>query len=318
MSLKDTLEKEQPIFYQILSHCFQSQKIPHAFLLVGKNTHDPAHYIAKSLICENHLLACDECHECERIDQHNYGDLIYVDGKKESIKKAQIEYIQEQFAKSALEGKAKIYLMENIENATPEAMNSLLKVLEEPIDKVYAIFTCQNLNRVLPTIQSRCQVIQLLPTSKKAFISQLKQRDLLQDDINVLTELFSTYEDCEKYIESELFDELKLEVYHFIEDLYFHRDNLIINMETHLLKKYSKDKEIIQLFLNMLVLGLKDLFHVKQNGTLTYPSYKGLYEKVDVSLDKVIEQIELVLNTEYLLGTNANILLLMDSMMYRI
>lgn len=318
MTLKETLKQEQPIFYQILSNCFQSQKIPHAFLLVGKNSQEAAHYIAKSLICENDVLACDKCHECERIAQHNYGDLIYVDGKKESIKKGQIEYIQEQFAKSALEGKAKIYLMENIENSTPEAMNSLLKVLEEPIAGVYAIFTCQNLSRVLPTIQSRCQVIQLLPTQKKALIQKLKDRDLMQDDINVLSELFSTYEECEQYIESELFDELKLEVYHFIEDLYFHRDNLIINVQTHLLKNHGKEKDIIQLFLNMLVLGMKDLFHVKQNGTLTYPSYKGLYEKVDVSLDRIIEQIELILNTEYLFGSNANVLLLMDSMMYRL
>lgn len=317
MNLKNQFQNEQPIFYQILTNAFQSKKIPHAFLLVGKNSHDAAHYIAKSLICENDLLACNQCHECERIDQHNYGDLIYADGKNETIKKGQIEYIQEQFSKSSLEGKSKIYLLENIENSTAESMNSLLKVLEEPVAGVYAIFTCQNLNRVLPTIQSRCQVIQLLPNTKKNLISQLKDKDILQDDINVLSELFSTYEECENLIESDLFEELKLEVYHFIEDLYFYKSNLVINVETHLLKNH-KDKETIQLFLNMLVLGLKDLFHVKHNMDLTYPAYRSLFEKIDCHEDKIIEQIELVINTEYLLETNANMLLLMDSMMFRI
>lgn len=317
MNIKEQLKDNQPIFYQILNNCFQSKKIPHAFLLVGKNSSFIAHYIAKALICENDLLACNECPECQRIDHHSYGDLICANGKNETIKKGQIEYIQEQFSKSSLEGKAKIYLLENIENSTTEAMNSLLKVLEEPTPEVYAIFTCQNLNRVLPTIQSRCQIIQLLPNSKNLLKEQLKSKDISIDDINILSELFNTYEDCEKYIDSDDFEKLKLEVYHFIDDLYFHRDNLIINVETHLLKDF-KDKESISLFLNMLVLGMKDLFHVKQNMDVTYIAYKDLFEKVNDSEEDIINKIELILNTEFLLETNANVNLLMDSLMYKI
>ncbi|MFR2504424.1 MAG: hypothetical protein ACLS85_18435, partial [Coprobacillus cateniformis] len=101
------------------------------------------------------------------------------------------------------------------------------------------------------------------------------------------------------------------------EDMYFHRDNLLINVETHLLKDF-KDKASIQLFLNMLVLGLRDLFHVKQSMELTYSSYKSLFEKIEDSPENIIEKIDLVLNTEYLLSTNANVLLLMDSMMCNI
>lgn len=317
MSLKINLQEEQPILYQILQRSFVNKKIPHAFLLIGKNSSLAAHYIAKSLVCEDDLLACDCCNECRRIDEHNYGDLIYVSGKSETIKKASIEYIQEQFAKSSLEGKAKIYLLENIENSTVEAMNSLLKILEEPIPGIYAIFTCQNLSRVLPTIQSRCQVIQLLPNSKKLLKAQLEKDDISQDDINLLSELFDSYDECKEYIDSEVLEQLKLEVYHFIDDLYFHRDNLVINVETHLLKTF-KDKSTIQLFLNMLVLGLRDLFHVKQSMNLTYPSYRSLFEKIEDEPENIISKIEMVLNTEYLLSTNANILLLMDSLMYKI
>ena len=317
MSIKDGLKLEQPILYQILTKSFENERIPHAFLLVGKNSSVPAHYIAKSLICENDNLACDECNDCRRIDEHNYGDFIYVNGKEESIKKGNIEYIQEQFAKSSMEGKAKIYMLENIENSTSEAMNSLLKILEEPMAGVYAIFTCQNIHRVLPTIQSRCQVIQLLPKSKALLKEELKKTDIPIDDVNILSELFETYEDCLPYIESEEFEKLKLEVYHFIEDLYFHRDNLVIDVETHLMKDF-KDKMKIQLFLNMLVLAFRDLFHVKQSMDLTYPSYKSLFERVEDDTQGIIEKINLVLNTEYLLSTNANLLLLIDSMMYKI
>ncbi len=317
MIYKDILKEQQPILYQILLQSFQNQKIPHAFLLVGKNASLPAHFIAKSLICEDDILACDQCNECRRIDEHNYGDFIYYNGQDETIKKTQIEYIQDQFSKSALEGKAKIYLMENIENSTNEAMNSLLKMLEEPTAGIYAIFTCQNLNRVLPTIQSRCQVIQLLPSSQKMLREELKKADIAQDDVNILAELFTSYDECKEYIESESFEKLKEEVYHFIDDLYFHRDNLIINVQTHLLKEFG-DKKNIQFFLNMLVLALRDLFHVKHSMNLTYPSFKSLYDRIDDEEENIIQKIDLILNTEYLLSTNANVMLLMDSMMYRI
>ena len=317
MIYKDILKQQQPILYQILLQSFQNQKIPHAFLLVGKNASLPAHFIAKSLICEDDILACDQCNECRRIDEHNYGDFIYYNGQDETIKKPQIEYIQDQFSKSALEGKAKIYLMENIENSTSEAMNSLLKMLEEPTAGIYAIFTCQNLNRVLPTIQSRCQVIQLLPSSQKMLREELKKVDISQDDVNILAELFTSYNECKEYIESESFEKLKEEVYHFIDDLYFHRDNLIINVQTHLLKEFS-DKKNIQFFLNMLVLALRDLFHVKHSMNLTYPSFKSLYDRINDQEENIIQKIDLILNTEYLLSTNANVMLLMDSMMYRI
>ena len=317
MIYRDILKQQQPILYQILLQSFKNQRIPHAFLLVGKNARQPAHFIAKSLICENNVLACDECNECRRIDEHKYGDFIYYNGHEETIKKPQIEYIQDQFSKSALEGKAKIYLMENIENSTIEAMNSLLKMLEEPTAGVFAIFTCQNLNRVLPTIQSRCQVIQLLPASLKSLRDELTKADIPEDDINILSELFTSYDECQNYIESEMFDQLKNEVYHFIDDLYFHRDNLIINVQTHLLKDFN-DKQTIQLFLNMLVLAFRDLFHVKHFMKLTYPSFKSLYERIVDNDENIIKKIDLILSTEYLLSTNANVMLLMDSMMYRI
>lgn len=317
MSYQEDLKQQQPILYQILIKSFTSLKIPHAFLLVGKNSSLAAHYIAKSLICDQEILACNKCNDCRRIDEHNYGDLIYFNGKDESIKKGNVEYIQEQFAKSSMEGKAKIYMLENIENSTPEAMNSLLKILEEPIAGVYAVFTCQNLSRVLPTIQSRCQVIQLLPSSKKVLKSQLIKDDISEDDINVLSELFDTYEECQPFIESEILENLKLEVFHFIDDLYFHRDNLVINVQTHLMKNY-KEKDMVRLFLNMLVLGLRDLFHVKHSMNLTYPSFRSLYEKVEDTEEQIVMKIDLVLNTEYLLNTNANTMLLMDSMMCKI
>lgn len=314
---KELLKQTQPVLYRILEKSFKNKTIPHAFLLVGYNTYEIAHFIARSLVCSDDLLSCGTCIDCVKIDKHNYGDFIFISGKEESIKKQQIEYIQSQFSKSALEGKCRIYYIEDIENATTEAMNSLLKTLEEPSPGVYAILTSQNLSKVLPTIQSRCQVIQLLPDSPLLLKQQLLDKSVIEEDSDIMIQLFHDYKQCEKYIGSEIFKELKEEVFHFIDDIYFHRDNLLINVQTHLLKKY-KDKDVIKLFLNMVVIALKDLFHVKHNMPIVFKSFNELFEKINDTDENIIKMIELVLETEYLLNTNANVLLLMDSLLYRI
>jgi len=63
-------------------------------------------------------------------------------------------------------------ILKNIENSTPEALNALLKNLEEPAEHIYYILTCQNLSQILPTIKSRCQVIRVssfqLPVSNNS------------------------------------------------------------------------------------------------------------------------------------------------------
>lgn len=68
----------------------------------------------------------------------------------------------------------------------------------------------------------------------------------------------------------------------------------------------------------MLVLGLRDLFHVKHSMELTYPSYRSLYEKINEPEDELVRKIDIILNAEYLLSTNANVMLLIDSMMCKI
>ena len=59
--------------------------------------------------------------------------------KRKVLKRKHIENIQETFKKSSLEGKAKVYILKNVEKTTKEAMNALLKILEEPTEGIYAI-----------------------------------------------------------------------------------------------------------------------------------------------------------------------------------
>ena len=116
----------------------------HALLLCGPRgteRRETAIFIAQSLVCQHSEegLACEECESCQRIAQGQYADLIVLDGADRSIKKDEILSLQEQFSKTALEGNGKkIYILDHAENATPEALNSLLKFLEEPAGQRHA------------------------------------------------------------------------------------------------------------------------------------------------------------------------------------
>lgn len=313
--LKDYLIENQPLFYRIILNEFQQKKIPHAYLLSGKNVEKPLEFLKMSLICDQEL-ACETCIDCQKVKNHQYADIIEINGYTETIKKGHIENIQSTFKKSSLEGKCKIYVIERIENATKEAMNSLLKILEEPIEGIYAIFTTQNINKVLPTIISRCQVIEIKQDNKTVLKNELIEEGFDQENANILSTLMN---DKNKILEIDenYFADIKVEVLNFIEDLFLHRENLIINTQIHLMKNHN-NKEDIKLFLNMLIIALKDMFHVKHNEDINYSNHVEMFQTFQYDNDDLIKKIELVLETLNLIDSNANIPLLMDSMMYRL
>ena len=313
--MKEYIKVNQPIFYRVLENSFTANKKAHAYLLVGNNTYIPVTYLAMSLLCDD-ILACEECNDCRKVREEKYSDIIHIDGKKETIKKKDIIYIQEQFKKSSLEGKAKIYILEDIQNATTEALNALLKFLEEPTSEIYAIFTTNNKDSVIPTIVSRCLVMEVQSDSKRVLRERLLEKGVKQQEANVLSQLVETIEDAET-IRGERLDFFMVEVINTIHDIFNTPDNLAINMHINLLQKY-KDKDDIRLFLNMLVLGLKDLFHVKHLRELTFIDQKKIISSINVPEDDIIKKIELVLEANYHLDSNANVLLLMDSLLYRL
>lgn len=241
--IKDYLIENQPIFYQIIKNQFENNKIPHAFILSGNNTEKALQFLAMSLICDQ-KLACEQCVDCQKVLNHKYADMIVFDGLESSIKKTNIEYIQETFNKTSLEGKNKLYILKNIEYSSKEAMNTLLKMLEEPTPGIYSIFTTKNMNKVLPTIRSRCEVIELKPDSQLEFINRLIEKGIDQEKANILSDLTRDVDAIDQY-DNEKLDYIILQVINFVEDLFTKRENLIINTQTNLLKTY-KDKGSIK------------------------------------------------------------------------
>ena len=177
MNIEGYLKNQQKPVYDLFAHALKKDKWSHAYLLngfQGQPLQDIALFLGQSLLCEKpQPLACGQCLTCQRFQKQDYTDLIIIDGSEASIKKQDVLSLESRFAITGLEKANKqIYLLHKIEAMTPEAINALLKFLEEPSLDIYALLTTTNIDDVLPTIQSRSQVIHFKPNQPQRLIEE--------------------------------------------------------------------------------------------------------------------------------------------------
>ena len=189
---KELLQKTQPVVYRALKNACTKDRVHNAYLFSGPaGTHkfDAALLLAMSLLCtESDGLACEQCNTCRRVLEGEHADVAVLDGSKGSISKEEIDALQERFSRTAAEqgsGRA-VYIIRNAENASIPAMNSMLKFLEEPGDHVTAILTTDNINRLLPTIVSRCIRLPFVPVSAESARIAAVEKGIPEEDAALL------------------------------------------------------------------------------------------------------------------------------------
>jgi DNA polymerase-3 subunit delta' len=101
----------------------------------------------------------------------NHPDVRILDTPGETIRIDQVRELQQELALLPYEGRWRVAILSEFERATPEAANALLKTLEEPPSYVALLLTANHIDRLLPTIVSRCQLLWLRPLT----ISQVQQ-----------------------------------------------------------------------------------------------------------------------------------------------
>lgn len=190
--------------------------VSHAYLLNGENTQDTALYMAMSLFCDvKKIGACQECSNCKRIMENNHPSVVRLNPENERIKKEVVISLKTDFSQSAIEAKQKrVYLINEVDKATPSALNSLLKFLEEPTSDITAILSTDSLNRVLDTIQSRCLILKLDDESKSKILD-LALKDGFDESMSQV--LLSISEDY-KSLKTKLEDVRYLEFYDLLFD----------------------------------------------------------------------------------------------------
>ena len=160
----DIYKDGQAIAYNTMMNAINNNKISHAYLFDSNGNPDVMDIVlsfVKSIVCLEYNDENNAIKVCKRIDVGNYLDVMVIEPDGLWIKKNQIIDLQNEFSKKAVEGRKKIYIIKSADKMNVQTANSILKFLEEPVDDIIAILIVDNINLVLPTILSRCQIIKL-------------------------------------------------------------------------------------------------------------------------------------------------------------
>jgi DNA polymerase III subunit delta' len=215
--IKDLLEERQPVVFRVLYNALKHKQASHAYLFTGpKGTRmrEAAMLFAQALVCPNrNPWPCETCEVCQRITNHHFADMVVLDGTQSTIKKEAVLTLQEQFAKTALESYGKkIYVVIAAENATSEALNSLLKFLEEPSGSdTYAVLISEHPEALLETIVSRCQVLTFKPQNRQDLLEEAGP-DGDPYELHLLSQLVNNVEGMKELRDN---DEFKTALEHF-------------------------------------------------------------------------------------------------------
>ncbi len=318
MEIIEYLEKNQQIPYKIFENALLRHKFFHAYLLCGSQGTpllDIANFLAKSMLCENaHPFACNSCNTCKRIEENNYGDLILIDGKKGSILKDEISTLIDSFSLTASEKKGiKIYIINIVENMNVEATNALLKFLEEPPLDTYAILTTFNKYRILPTILSRCEIINFSLLNQKCLIDESLKLGVAIDDCELLSFFYNDPSYILKISQDEDYLISKndiLELFKNIEN----KENLRFFIEHNLLPKL-KGKETIRYFYDNTIVFFKEALKYKSNKTTILNSYVNILKEIINNVSNLDRSILILINSRNELNFNLNTsLLILESL----
>jgi DNA polymerase III subunit delta' len=165
-----------------LRRAWQRQRLAHALLFtgpegVGKRTAAVALAQALNCLTPKGQDACGACSSCRRIASGSFPDVRVLEPDGKSLK---IEQMREQLQADAylkpMEGRAKVYVLDTAEALTPEAANSLLKILEEPPEAVTIVLVTSQPFALLPTIRSRCREVRFAPLSAVVLAPWLQAR----------------------------------------------------------------------------------------------------------------------------------------------
>ena len=165
---------------QTLKNAIKTDRVAHAYLFagtrgVGKTT--MARILAKALNClavdKPTTKPCCKCDSCTAINIGEDIDVIEIDGASNN-RVDEIRELRENAIYRPARSRFKIYIIDEVHMLTTSAFNALLKTLEEPPSHIKFIFATTEPNKVISTIQSRCQRFDFSNIGPASIAGQLK------------------------------------------------------------------------------------------------------------------------------------------------
>ena len=164
---------------QALTNALRSQRLHHAYLFtgtrgVGKTT--VSRILAKSLNCETGITdePCGVCSACLDIDSGRFVDYTELDAAS-NRGVDEIQQLLEQAAYKPVQGRFKVFMIDEVHMLSNTAFNAMLKTLEEPPDYLKFVLATTDPHKVPVTVLSRCLQFNLRPMAPETIVEHLTQ-----------------------------------------------------------------------------------------------------------------------------------------------
>jgi DNA polymerase III subunit delta' len=159
-------------------------RFPHGLIFsgpAGVGKHTCAVMLAKALNCTEASAGhfCDACSSCRKIESGTHPDVMAITLEEDAsqIKIAQVRQLLSMLELQPLEGRNKIFIIDPTDALNAEAANALLKGLEEPPENSYFFLITVNVQELLFTVRSRCQVYNFTPLT----LNEIRQHGITDE-----------------------------------------------------------------------------------------------------------------------------------------
>lgn len=255
-------EQLNPTVHALMKQSIEHGRLAHAYLFEGEKgtgKHQESIWIAKRLYCTNvkDNEPCHECINCIRIEQNEHPNVHQVSPDGQTIKVDQIRQLQSEFAKRGFESGQQIFILSDAETMNVQAANSLLKFLEEPSGQVLLLLETNALGKILPTIQSRCQIIHF-HSSPTHLMQQLQASGIADSTAKILAFLTNSYDKAVEISRDEWFNDARDVLKQFVQYL-IKRDFAAFVYVQRKIIPITKEKEQQNLFFDLLMYEFRTL-----------------------------------------------------------
>ncbi|MDD3170723.1 MAG: hypothetical protein PHO86_00145 [Bacilli bacterium] len=317
-----TLERTQPQVVKLLHNSLKKDRLVGIYLFEGaKGTPkmEAAYYLASLVMCEGEEKPCGECLSCKRIRNGNHPRIFTIKQEgKGSILKSQVDELEHEFSRVSLEKGVRVFIIEDIDRATPEAANRLLKFLEETNIGTYGILTTESLQNVISTIKSRSQIVSFAKVPRNVVISEYRERGFEEEISRVLSFLTNDIDEGLTLIKENKIVQIIELVKKINRALLYGKENpeLIMNDEGKFLL-YEKDKKYHNIFLDLMATITNDRIYRKL-GQMEEIVFTSVESDDNENIKEAFIRVEKILEYKQRIKYNVNLELMYLQMLIEI
>lgn len=278
----------------------ETGNISHAYIIngeTGSGRRMLADAFAKTLQCEKRQGsdACDGCKSCHQAESGNHPDIRYITHEKASISVDDIrEQLNNDIQIKPYSSGHKIYIIPDANKMTEQAQNALLKTIEEPPAYAVILLLTDNLNALLPTIQSRCVTINTKPISKEEIAGYLISHLSMEPKQAEIAAGFcqGNMGKAIRFANSQDFQQMKEDTLHLLINI----DNLDVSEIVDTVRIFSQKKGMINDYLDLMLLWYRDVLMFKVTKDANLLLYRDQFHDISHQAStRTYEDIENIL-----------------------